>query len=152
MDPLSALSAAAAVIQFIDFGSRLILQTHQAYKSVTGQTERAAALSQIARDLTEFSDSVQDKAGVLSKPVQVGSNETFLRLCRECKDISSELLAVLNGLQAKGTTKFDFAKSSFAVAVKSVLTEGRIKTLSGRMAEARQQTMLAALACLWYID
>lgn len=36
MDPLSALSVAAAVVQFVDYGTRLVSKTRELYKSTQG--------------------------------------------------------------------------------------------------------------------
>lgn len=40
MDPLSALSLAACIAQFIDFGLRLVSDAYEIGKSATGTTKR----------------------------------------------------------------------------------------------------------------
>jgi hypothetical protein len=36
MDPLTALSVAAAVVQFVDYGTKVLSKAHGAYKAADG--------------------------------------------------------------------------------------------------------------------
>jgi hypothetical protein len=57
MDPLSALSLAAAVAQFIDFGSELVCHTKEIVKS--GSSVNVQHLSRVASDLVEINSSIK---------------------------------------------------------------------------------------------
>lgn len=54
MDPLSALGAAAAVTQFVDYTITIMTDTREIIKSLDGQTARHIELSSIAKDLTRY--------------------------------------------------------------------------------------------------
>lgn len=45
MDPLSALSLAGTIVQFVDFSCKLISQTRKAYKSTTGLPDDVVCVS-----------------------------------------------------------------------------------------------------------
>jgi hypothetical protein len=153
MDPLSALSVAASVVQFVDFSSRLLHETYKVYKSPSGQTSQSIELSRVAKDLAYLSSQVQMKSDHIGQTnTKTGSSEeTLLRLCRECIEISAELENALAQLRARGTTKLNYAKASFIVAMREIWTEGKVKGLGECLNQIRQQMTIAALVCLWYV-
>lgn len=57
MDPLSALSLAACIAQFIDFGSKLFRQTKEI--SEAGSVVTVEHLATITRDLASINSSLQ---------------------------------------------------------------------------------------------
>jgi hypothetical protein len=96
MEPLSALSVAAAVVQFVDFGTRLLSQTREIYKSSTGQTERVSLLKRVTRDLDSLTSRVEEKAATLRVNAPPGSADAiFLESCKQCKEVGGELADLL---------------------------------------------------------
>jgi hypothetical protein len=156
MDPLGALSVAAAVVQFVDFGTRVLSDARHIYKSSSGQTPVNLELSMVTDDLSRLIDDVEskaEKASLQSTNVSVSLNspeESFLRLCRKCKDISSELQLSLGKLQASGPNKIDLAVKSVFLSVKGVIAEKDIETLKDRLSQIREQMKMAVLVFLWY--
>lgn len=61
MDPLSGLAVGAAVIQFVDFGTRLLKGTHGVYNSTSGQSAELIELSTISTDLTQLLQDAESK-------------------------------------------------------------------------------------------
>jgi hypothetical protein len=59
LDPFSALGVAANVVQFIDFGSKLISESHEIYKSATGTSTGMVELEMIYVDLNKFTKNLQ---------------------------------------------------------------------------------------------
>jgi hypothetical protein len=59
MDPLSALSVAAAVVQFVDFGTRVLSDARHIYESSSGQTSMNLELSTVANDLSRLIDDME---------------------------------------------------------------------------------------------
>jgi len=109
MEPLSALSVAAAAVQFLDFGAQLIGDARKIYSSSRGLTPEFIELSQVAKDLSTLSAAIDAKmqASKLGESehqtpagMQAESEQTLLRLCHECKAIEAELQATLGKLQA----------------------------------------------------
>ena len=146
MEPLSALSVAAAAIQFADFGSRLLKNALQIYSSPSNQTAQSIQLSTVSHDLTTLIDDLELK---LLESQNVGQlNETFLRLCRECKETNTELQAILDKLQARGSNQISLAASSLLVAFKQVAAADEVDRLTNRLDQIRQQIMVALLSQL----
>ncbi|TRX88264.1 hypothetical protein FHL15_010831 [Xylaria flabelliformis] len=93
MNPLDAISLAAAVVQFTDFGVRLLSETMQVYKSVSGMTSQTVELKTIKDDLRQLSQSIEGKSAQLAVPIKPPrkSEQNLLRLCRTCQELSTEL-------------------------------------------------------------
>lgn len=51
MDPLTALGLASNIVQFVDFASKLISQSHEIYQSADGALEDNVALEHVAKNL-----------------------------------------------------------------------------------------------------
>lgn len=150
MDPLSALSVAAAVVQFVDYGTRILTDAREIYKSSWGQTPKNLELSTVAIDLSQLSDEVDSRSSRLSLEKGRESEEVFLRLCRECKEISDDLQGSLTKLQARGTNRLELTASSLFVALKGVWSAKKVEKLKERLNQVRQQMMMAVLVFLWY--
>lgn len=149
MEPLSALGAAAAVTQFVDYTITILKDTREIIKSSRGQTAKHIELSSIAQDLTRLAEDVDDKSKSLVTSDADHSEQVFLRLCGECKKIADELLASCTRLQSTGVTRLEITASSFVAAVKGVWKSGKIEDLHGRLDQLRQQMMMAVLTFLW---
>lgn len=150
MDPVTAVSLAACVVQFADFGIRLLSDTYEVYKSASGQTSHTIALSKVASDLLLLSGGIEEQSRNLSAASGAGQSEvTLVRLCGECKVVGQELQKALAHLRAEGTGSFNFAIKSFAVVVKGFWSTDKINGLRNKLAEIRQQMMMAAIVSLW---
>ena len=144
MDPLSALSIAAAVVQFADFGVRLVKNAVELYQAPSGQKRHHLDLAIVSQDLLGFVGSLESKI----KDRRNVAGEVFLRLAGECASINNELQAILEKLRARGTTKIALAVDSWVVALKQVGYTGDVDVLARRMGEVRQQMNVALLYLL----
>ena len=150
MDPLAALSLAACVVQFTDFGIRLLSESHAIYKSSSGQTLRSIELSTVASDLSLMSEEVEQQSRKLASSSPAGRSElTLVRLCGECKVVSQELQKAVAHLRADGSGSINLAIKSFVVAVKGFWSSDKINGLRDKLVEIRQQMMMAGIVCLW---
>ena len=158
MDPLSALSVAAAAVQLLEFGSRLISDVRQIYCSSQGMPSEFVDLSRIAKDLSVMSAEIDAKLhasglnGSSSNPsmnLEGESEQTLYRLCLECKAIESELQTALGKLQAHGTTRLRLVVDSFMVALKGLLSSKCLADLKERLYQTRNQLTIALLVSFW---
>ena len=151
MDPLSGLSVAAAVVQFVDFGTRLLKGTHQVYNSSSGQSTEVIELSTISTDLTQLLQDAESK--LRAKPLDETQlpEDTFYGLCRECEATKDAIQKVISRLQARGHSKISVAASSFSVALKRALSSRELEALIERLDQIRQQAMMAMLCLLLYV-
>ncbi|KAI0136317.1 hypothetical protein BJ170DRAFT_677196 [Xylariales sp. AK1849] len=136
MDPLGALSVAAAVVQFAEFGYNFVKGTRDIYKSSTGRAREHIELSVVSGDLLK--DGWPDGVGP----------DYLKRLCRERKETRDDLEVILGKLQARGTSRISLATSSLFAALRSVSAAGEIEKLTERLSQIRQQAMMAVLTLL----
>ena len=151
MDPLSGLSVAAAVVQFVDFGTRLLKGTHQVYNSSSGQSAEVIELSAISTDLTQLLQDAESKLRAKPLDGSQSSEDTFHGLCRKCEATKDAIQKVISRLQARGHSKISVAASSFSVALKRVLSSHELEALIERLDRIRQQAMMAVLCLLLYV-
>ena len=117
MEPLSALGLAANIVQFVDFGSKLLSGACQLRDSPKGQPEEHAELEAITKNLlktsSEFKTSISEREdGFLS------SNEKELQsLCEDCNSLAEQLLGALSKLKMKGNNS---KLKSFEQALKNI--------------------------------
>jgi hypothetical protein len=136
LDPLTALGLAGNVIQFIDFGSKLLkksrdIQRDGASTVLTDFTLLAAdveRLSQILETLTIHQNEAE-------RPAEL---ELF-RLKRECQEIAQELLVV-----PPQTRRFASLHNAFKVHK----SEKQVAELARRLSRMRQQLELTILVQL----
>lgn len=144
MDPLSALAIAAAVVQFADFGFRLLKSAHELYKSPSGQRSDYIELSIVSQDLSRLADAVRAKLGEHAGL----AGEVFLRLCGDCASTKDELQNMLDKLRAQGCTKIALAADSWRVTFRQVAAAGDVKKLAHRLDQIRQQMNVTLLYLL----
>ena len=102
MDPVSALGAAASVVQFIDFTETLFSGTYQIYKSATGQTKFNFDLMTITTSLNTLNNDLRSSlhlATLDGKPLSKVEAEIDT-LCRGCSKVAEQLLLALENLKA----------------------------------------------------
>ncbi|KAJ2985030.1 hypothetical protein NUW58_g5750 [Xylaria curta] len=118
MDPLNAISLAAAVVQFTDFSVRFLSEAARVYKSASGTTSQAMELKTVDQDLRQLSRSIQEKSAQLADPRKPlrESEQKLLQLCRTCEELSEELVAVVIRLETQSTGGLNRSIESFGVA------------------------------------
>ncbi|KAF5009679.1 hypothetical protein FDECE_4125 [Fusarium decemcellulare] len=149
MDPLSTLSIVAAVVQFVDFGSRVLSGAKEAYSSSVGRTSQNAELSATVVDLSTFSSELEAKSKLLTNVPVGSSQEIFVRLCSECKDISRRLGDAISKHQATGDHGFDRAMSSLVAVVKGIWSAGEIERMKHRLEKIKEEINMALLIFIW---
>ncbi|KAL7928575.1 hypothetical protein V8C35DRAFT_317902 [Trichoderma chlorosporum] len=143
MDSVNAVGIAATVVQFADFGFRLIKSAHELYRSPSGQKPEYIELSKVSEDLSRLADAIGTKIGQDKE----SAGEIFLRLHNECLSTNDEIQSILSKLKAKGSLKIKLAADGLRVAFKQVTAAGDIEKLAHRLGEIRQQ-MNVALLCM----
>ncbi|KAK0709320.1 hypothetical protein B0T26DRAFT_652605, partial [Lasiosphaeria miniovina] len=163
MDPLTALSVAAAVVQFADFGCRLLRRAYEIYESPKNQSAKNIELSTVSRDLAHLVQDVELKLGGNGNETENRKgqgrgqaqsreeqhpNEAFMRLCRECRETNDQLQVIIGKLQARGSNRLSLAASSWMVALRQAAAAGDLDRLTERLNQIRQQIMVALLSQL----
>jgi hypothetical protein len=146
-EAIAALSLAANIVQFIDFGTRVLSNGHSLYKSGSGRKVLdenqeikiiAQSLNQLVQGLTSSEASTNPSSGVSQIEINLR------KLAAQCSDIASELLRAVGKLDVQGKSgRWD----SFRTALKSVLAESKIEKIRQRLDKFRQEIIVHILAC-----
>lgn len=144
MDPLSALSIAASVVQFLDFGAKLVGTGLETYRTVEGATKdnlETEYLVGYAKDLSAGLASAQklNRSKSLSH-----DEEKLLELARRSHVLADELVSLLVSLRSHGNHG-SWAAVQQAVRVK--WSESKIASLRTRL-DAVKTEMSLQLLCM----
>ncbi|KAH7360260.1 hypothetical protein BKA65DRAFT_492710 [Rhexocercosporidium sp. MPI-PUGE-AT-0058] len=124
MEALAALGLAAAVVQFVDFGSRLVSKGQQLYHS-------GALL-----DNVEIEDTAT-RLQALVEPLQASQGEDpIVVICKACVSVSQELVNFLGRLKMPTGNSHERWKS-FRQALKSVSSKEKVKEIKLRLDSLR---------------
>ena len=138
---MTALSVAANVVQFIDFSGKILSEGYRLHKSKRAGPSKNEEIENIALDLQKLYDELQsgeDETGSVPTPNDI----QLQRLAGQCRGICIELLAALEKLKVIDKPgKWE----SFRAALKTVWAESKIKSLQGRLDEARQELIVRIL-------
>ena len=96
LDPLSAASLAAAILQFVDFGSKIIVSGYETYRSAQGATEDNIDLESLTQNLYKFQDQLSTPSQQLAH-----SDQELHKLAQKCTYIAGDLLVLLDSLKVK---------------------------------------------------
>ncbi|KAM0347336.1 hypothetical protein ACHAPU_004855 [Fusarium lateritium] len=170
MDPLSALGIAAAVVQFVDFGQRLLSETWQVYRSTSGKDLELHELSLVSKDLAQISQSIKNavnarKSGVSG--VSQDADSLLLRVCGECdaiaRDINKALPQIDKSFKAQLTNLQNISSPLLPLEDKSISIgdafrralmttwKGReLDDLKARLGNVREQIIMAVTLSMWH--
>lgn len=144
MDPISALGLAGNVVQFLDFGGRLVSKGKEIYKSSDGTTESVIELELIYEGLSEVVDNLRTpQASTTSRSDSPDSR--LIRLAQACHEVAQNLLDITESLTLDPNTRHRRWRS-FRQALKSVWKQGRIDELEDRLSTFRQEITLHLVA------
>lgn len=144
MDPFSALGLAANVVQFIDFGTKLISESHEIYKSTTGTSTGMVELETIYTDLNNFAKGLQTPDHSSNRTPE---DESLRQLAASCLTVADELLAIVSALKVDAKSHHRKWRS-VRHAIKVTWKQGDIDNLQKRLADFRGQLTIRLLAIL----
>jgi hypothetical protein len=148
MDPLSALSVAAGVVAFLDFGGRVLTRYVELQRSGDEMPVSLQIIRSDIEGLQRTAGSALDRVRALRAkyPTQV---ESLNRLAGHCQDTHERMGKALQAL-VKGLGRNPGSKRSRAVmAAWSVSKESEFEELKLRMSTIREEMMMNLLVCLW---
>ncbi|KAE9370087.1 hypothetical protein N431DRAFT_411184 [Stipitochalara longipes BDJ] len=144
-EAIGALSLAANIVQFIDFGGKVLSGSLKLHKN--------GWLSE-TNDTKIITKSLQQSIEMLNQPlkqsdstseVKISQTEADLRnLATHCIEIANELIRAITKVELQGKRgKWD----SFQAALKHVLAEEKIEKIRQRLDNFRQEIIVHILAC-----
>lgn len=146
LDPISALGAAAAILQFLDFSMKLVSKASEIKKSADGVTVEHSHILTAADVIATQCHTLETVArGRKSSPDPLPGEETLAALCEQTLLAAQTLQQALEGLRTTGTRS---TFKSFRAAIKSVWDKDRIAGMRSQLEEIRSQLMLSLLIVL----
>ncbi|KAM0169656.1 hypothetical protein ACHAPC_011243 [Botrytis cinerea] len=144
LDPLTSISLASAIVQFIDFGSKLVADGREIYKN--GTLTYHEELDLITKDLRNFTEEIELR---LVPPTAILADELALReLAIKAKELADQLLTVLNTVKS---TDGQSALQSFRLVLRTTRRKGKIQDIEKRLDKLRKQIntrMITILSCV----
>ncbi|KAF2125011.1 hypothetical protein P153DRAFT_250666, partial [Dothidotthia symphoricarpi CBS 119687] len=142
MEPLSALSVATAVTQFLDFTGTIVSCTWKIYKSNPGDTEGNSDIRSITKSLTKINNELRQSINYPKLKYFSSQDEDIIKLGTRCNEIGGRLISALDRLQAQNKHQL---WTSFRVALRTVWTQSELDTLYQTLESYRQQISMHVL-------
>jgi N-terminal domain on NACHT_NTPase and P-loop NTPases len=145
MDPLSALALASAVVQFVDFSSKLISKFRELYTS-GGALPENGDLEQTTENLSNLSETLATAHQPKSHTTSISKDELAVqKLAFSCQEVASELLALLRDLKLQGTHQ---KLQSFRQAWRSMHKTNKIEYFKNKLDRLQKQLNSRLLAIM----
>lgn len=138
MDPLSALSIAASIAQFLEFGSRLLSNGFAIYKSPTGSLAEHVGKEEAIVRLADLISKLEDCVTYARRENNLWGTESsaIYALCSKCNLVGEELLNRLKAVRVHGKNRI---WKTFRQAFRSVWTEDAINEKAKELASLREE-------------
>jgi hypothetical protein len=136
LDPLTALSLAGTIVQFVDFSSKIVSKTRELSKSAHGATEEAFNVEIVTRDLLRLSQSLRNWLRLSGVESDDKDDQDLEALCDGCIYLPEKLLARLRILKVQhGAGKVQVLQQ----AIKTVWSRRELDQLAEQLDEYRRQ-------------
>jgi hypothetical protein len=150
MDPLTAISLASNIVQFVDLGCKILSGAYEVYRSSEGSTAEDLDLTKVVDDLdtvtTKLAASIEQKEKALAQHQQFREDEFDERLLAyECLGVGREIKLLLKNVASdckKGKL------SSLRQGILCVWYRDEIEVLKNRLARFREQLVFRMLVSL----
>lgn len=145
-DPSAAVGLAAAVIQFVDFGAKLVAKSREIYESTDGVLADHAEQAAVSSRLLELSKRLLQAHNASVTLREVSPAEHALRdIAVECATQANEFADAIDQLGNGGSHR---KWKSFRQAVKSVWSKKEIDARLARLNRLQQEVVVHLLVCV----
>lgn len=143
---MEGLALATAVVQFVEFTTKIVTKGIAIHLSVTGKLVDQEELEAVTKALASNIKKIEKTLDIRGQDGQPGEVDQDLQIIAAgCQDIAKELLGVLDSLAAR---KPRTPWRSFRHALQATWNEGKVKALEERLERYRQQMMAMVLSSL----
>jgi hypothetical protein len=143
MDPLTALSVAGTIVQFVDFSIKLLSTTRKLYRSDVGNLPDHEELEYVTTDLSRLAARLQQPPEQEEEWFQPSSPE-LQEISGKCDEVARELLKRLEAFKIEKNNAF----RSFRVALQASWSKRDLNELVARLSTYRQSIQTHILADL----
>lgn len=137
METLAAVSLAGNIVNFLDFGLKIVSKGREIYHANDGALSEHNDLEAVTRDLLLLQTQMEQSLVTTSVAADLGDHDADLvKLLESSNKLARNLLECLN--KAKALGRFRRWKS-FRQAVKSVSSKGEVDDMANRLSMYRAQ-------------
>jgi hypothetical protein len=146
MDPLTALSVAGNVVQFVDFSCKLISASRQLYNNEELSVHAQAASA--ASDILDYTIKLRRTFRAPEGSATLTEDDLLLEsICKECDDVARDLLGRLDKLKVRSdklkvpekNTVGKVIWPTLTAAFKSIWTQEDLLDIQERLKNYRSQ-------------
>ena len=149
MDPVSALSTASCIVQFLDFGVRVVSKGNKIYRSIDGALAENLDLELITNDLLLVQTKLQRSTQALGLNDTGEEDTKALRsLGRARGETAERLLTKLKMAKAQGRFR---RWKSLRQALKSVWSKAEVGEMAHILLGFRSELQLRIMLSLRYV-
>ncbi|PMD16751.1 hypothetical protein NA56DRAFT_632624 [Hyaloscypha hepaticicola] len=139
LDPLTAIGLASAIVQFVDFSSKLVSETKELYHSAEGNSIQNEELQAVTEDLKRLCKNLSSSQGRAPSAKPSTDELALLELSGSCKVVADELIAVLEKLRVKAA---DDKWGSFMMALRGAMKKEKIESIRARLDRIQSQLQI----------
>lgn len=147
MDPLSALSIAASVVQFLDFGAKIIGTSIEIYRSVDGATQESLETEYLVQHARDLNAGLVASQSVNKSRLSNQDELKLLELAARSQAVAQELLDLLVSLRNNGGHR---TLAAVKQVIRTKWNEAKIQSLIERLDAIRNETSLQLLCMMRY--
>ena len=145
------MSLSAAILQFVDFGSKIIVTTYKVYQSTNGATQENLELAELTTTLHDF----QTRLAAPRTPSKGNDidQKALEELAAKCRNIAADLLKLLNGLKVQVTDKgLRRTLNSLRQGYRSSLKKGQVARYEKLLGDITVRVNSHLLAMTRYVE
>lgn len=145
LEGLAAISLASSIVQFVDFGCKLLSAGYGAYKSTEGARDGLLAIETVCSDLEKLASTLAQPPMTVSIHQLSDDEKALQELSRRCQPLAKELLGIVKGLKAHGKGFFR-AWDALRQELKRYVKAEKIKHLQDSLGEIRSEVGIRLLS------
>jgi len=148
LDPITALTVAGVVVQFVEISIKIVSKGYKIPKSANGALAENIEAEKLTDDLLILATRLESSTSSSFAYHKATADETSLeKMTIGCKAVASELLKALEQLKTKpGQAKW----KSYRQALKSVISKEKLNDLAQRLSVYREELQLHVLVSVRY--
>lgn len=104
---MRALAIAAAVVQFVDIGSRLLVEQWHKYRDRDGKSEARKAAAKLVGEVTALTELLHEASDRLGLDAARFSHRQFIAIRQRCDVLSESFRRALRNIEAEGPQPLD---------------------------------------------
>ena len=146
LEVFAALSLAANIVQFVDFGGKLFSKARQVHHSKDGSSNEYADLEAATKSLKRLMDNLSSSITAISVAENISDDEKELvLLAKDCTEFANEFLPILERVKAHGRrSKWE----SFLQAIRITWNEKDINLAKDRLKQFQTRMTVYVLTVL----